>query len=133
MGQLAGKDLWQLLESEYRKWRLLKGVLSRANLQLGVYLLRHSRREVRAGSIIDGNHHHAPKNTSEKYRNPFRRILSPEQDAIAFADRPPVQLPREPTCEVENLGISPADAPIIAANDVGALGAMPLKIAQIVY
>jgi hypothetical protein len=108
-------------------------VLSRTNQQLGVYFVRHSQPEVGAGSIIHGNHHHAPKNASEKYRDPFRRVLSPEQDAIPFADRPPVQLASEPTREVENLGIGPPDTAIIAADDVGALGALPLKIAQTVY
>jgi hypothetical protein len=40
---------------------------------------------------------------------------------------------RDPTGKVENLRVSPTHTAIIAVDDVGALGTMPLKIAQIIY
>jgi hypothetical protein len=50
---------------------------------------------------------------------------------IAFCDRPPRQLARELPRNLKNLPIGPPNAAIFAPVDVGALGAVPLKIVEI--
>jgi hypothetical protein len=63
-----------------------------ADQKFGINLLRDTGSEIGARYVVDGYDRHSAEHACKECRNPFRRVLAPEQDAIAFANHLFLQL-----------------------------------------
>src|SRR5215468_7037203 len=59
---------------------------SRANNQFGLNVIAHALHEVWRGNPIHRDRHGPTQHAANKSRDPLRRILSPEHDAVTFAN-----------------------------------------------
>ena len=107
-------------------------VLRRADAKLGIDLLSDTLGEIGSGNLVDGNDDDATQQASEESDDPFRAILAPDQDLVAFADSSMFQFARETIGVAQHLAVSPALRPIAATMNVGDLARMAAKIVQVI-
>lgn len=87
-------------------------------------------REIRRRSIVHGNNDNAPKCAAEKCGGPFRRILPPEQDAVALGKASAIQLLGEGKSLIQNLAVCDLFRPVSAPLGVRPLICMRSKMLQ---
>src|SRR5215475_1534108 len=102
-------DIDQQIEAQHRQAILEMARLHIAEQkQFSFDMSLRSIDEIRALRLIDRNRDCAAQHTDEKRRDPFRTVLAPENDAVAFAYAARFKLARELTgCPRKRL-ISPA-------------------------
>src|SRR5437868_1750263 len=73
----------------------------------------------------------APQGAAQERNHPFRTVLAPDNDLIAFADLPRLEFPRELLRRLKNLSIGPACRAVPTLVNVGTLATETLEMFQI--
>lgn len=93
----------------------------RTNQQLGADLAVYSPSKVCPCDVVERHHHHATQKASEKNRNPFGRIGSPDHNPLPFRDPSCLELSGEAKRHAHHLPVGPAHTAISLALDVSDL------------
>ena len=110
----------------------MHGALARTQREPGANLLADAPREIRIGSVIDGDGENSREGASEESSDPFGAVRAPQKDGIASHDIAGGQFAGKLMSGSSDLRIGPAFMTIAAWIDVGRRRAPALKIVEVV-
>ena len=115
IGRVDRRDRVRFVPGKHRR------PFARTHHQPGSYLRADAPCKIRACAIIDRNRNHATQRASQKGRNPFGAVRSPQQHRVALYDLARFKLPRKLIRNSHNAPVSPALMPVPARKHVGTL------------
>ncbi len=127
--RVPGHALAQSFKRE--QWHAGDVVFVAAEAKPGVNLLSHALRKVGSGDLVDGDNNRPAQQTAKERGNPFRAVLAPQQDLVAAANSPRLQLAGKTRRGRDNFAVAPMLHAITAPMNIGGFGGVPAKVVQV--